>query len=465
MVLCPSNAINGKRTSWPTLTLFFKRWRFCPWDMFTHMGYISNEEFHAQQSLAPLQLENNRDNDHEWSWMFIFGYHDWNLHSCYIPTTMSNLQYSLKPLWRPKEPKVKTIASWVPLIFLTLENCHDLTFRNLFCWQSEFQVVGFAGFKSQLHWQQPTSVVQYSHSTIHTSVADISLPMFEASCLQLHGHPIQAPRRVRGFLYSWSWRSHSRTNYASATHTGADNTTREPRFSNWGAPRRVPHHHHHHHHLLLLLHLHHVHLHHVHWILLTFYIVNTKYNKIVIIEKGRMFRFSIMLCFKMNCRCVCWPQVECEESHGWFHFYYHRATKWGSRTVSPAENAWHCEWWIPAKKKEGPTCCQLYDSDSFKNIIKICKGGIESYWYVLDRLNAVQNICPSNIQCPGHCQDHCWRYHHRRRVRAIQLVGSVCAKPGPTTAFTRRQCFGCQQFMFMIVYVIKSANLWLEIQK
>ena len=89
------------------------------------------------------------------------------------------------------------------------------------------------------------------------------------------------------------------------------------------------------------------------WRSTSFDIVNTyKYNRIVIIEKGTMFRFSIMLCFKMNCRCVCWPQVECEESHGWFHFYYHRATKWGSRTVSPAENAWHCEWWIPAKKRK-----------------------------------------------------------------------------------------------------------------
>lgn len=40
---------------------------------------------------------------------------------------------------------------------------------------------------------------------------------------------------------------------------------------------------------------------------------------------------------------------------------------------------------------------------------------------------------------------------------AIQLVGSVCAKPRPTADF-RCRCFGCQQFMFHVIH----ANLWLE---
>lgn len=43
---------------------------------------------------------------------------------------------------------------------------------------------------------------------------------------------------------------------------------------------------------------------------------------------------------------------------------------------------------------------------------------------------------------------------------AIQLVGSVCAKPRPTTDF-RCRCFGCQQFMFNDFNGI-HANLWLE---
>ena len=258
-------------------TLFFKRWRFCPWDMFRHMAYISNEEFHAQQSL-PTGYR---------SWMFICGYHDWNLHGCCSPATTTNLQYSLKPLWHPKDPKVGEKHCFVSAYYLPwgiamtrlfgIFSSGNQNFRSLanHCISEcdgipqpihcEGSIVPtspnpYFQTKNKLHVVVTTTtrLVQYtihSYSSIHSGVAVIYLPMFEASCLQSHGHPNQASRRVRGFLYSWSWRSHSRTNYASATSTGTDNTTCEPRLSHRGAPRRVLHHQHHqhHHHFLHLI--------------------------------------------------------------------------------------------------------------------------------------------------------------------------------------------------------------------
>ena len=65
---------------------------------------------------------------------------------------------------------------------------------------------------------------------------------------------------------------------------------------------------------------------------------------------------------------------------------------------------------------------------------EICKRGIQvfnlidTYWKKCSTI-ILYNICTSNVQSPAHCQDHCWRYHHPRRVRNPARRECLCKAP------------------------------------
>ena len=89
---------------------------------------------------------------------------------------------------------------------------------------------------------------------------------------------------------------------------------------------------------------------------------------------------------------------------------------------------------------------------------EICKRGIQVFnlidTSILEKMqynDIIYSICTSNVQSPAHCQDHCWRYHHPRRVRNPARREFLCKAPSNSRL---------QMPVFWLPAVHVSCNSW-----